>query len=62
MGDIIDFVVLVLFVLFMVFLVNGFVKQVGARKAARLKREEEARQRAADKKAAQVSEEGKKDA
>ena len=54
MDEIIDFVVLILFVLFMVFLVNGFVKQIGERKAARLKREEEARQRAKDKKAAET--------
>ena len=50
MSTVIDYIMLVLFVLFMVFLVNGFVRQVGERKAARLKREEEARERATKKK------------
>ena len=50
MADFIDTVMTVLFVLFMIFLVNGFVKQVGERKAARLKREQEARDRAEKKK------------
>jgi|GEM_PF-5344044 len=49
MGDFMDFVILVLFVLFMVFLVNGFVVQVGQRKAERERKKQEAIDKAKNK-------------